>query len=327
MRTADFVVPAGFRALLSDLGVSPANVLRRASLPSDSWSRRTLPPAEYFALFDAIANESGVPNLPIAVGKALSVEVFDPPIFAAMCSPNLLVAAERISEYKALIGPMRLQVDHAPVGTTLTMLWPAPHTPPESLAVSELVFWVALTRIATRADVRPVRMTSPTPPVDRAAYEEYLGVAIVEGAADTVTFSAMDARRPFLTSDDRTWAFFEPELRRRLAELTDAASIAERARAALMELLPSGRATMPEVARELAISTRTLQRRLQDEDTSFQAVLQDTREVLARHYLDRGALSPGEISFLLGYRDVNSFYRAFQGWTGTTPERARRLAS
>jgi AraC-like DNA-binding protein len=59
-------------------------------------------------------------------------------------------------------------------------------------------------------------------------------------------------------------------------------------------------ATMPAVVRELAISTGTLQRRLREVGTSFQTILNQTREALARHYLSSGRVAAGEISFLLG---------------------------
>ncbi|MEM9654001.1 MAG: helix-turn-helix domain-containing protein, partial [Actinomycetota bacterium] len=73
-------------------------------------------------------------------------------------------------------------------------------------------------------------------------------------------------------------------------------------------------------------STRTLQRRLSEEGTSFQSVLNATRESLARHYLVNGGLAAGEIAFLLGYEEPSSFYRAFHSWTGQTPERVRAEA-
>ena len=80
---------------------------------------------------------------------------------------------------------------------------------------------------------------------------------------------------------------------------------------------------MSDVARALAMSTRTLQRRLQAEGTSYQAALSTTRESLAHHYLHNEAMSAGQISFLLGYENPSSFYRAFHSWTGQTPETAR----
>jgi AraC-like DNA-binding protein len=83
---------------------------------------------------------------------------------------------------------------------------------------------------------------------------------------------------------------------------------------------------MSGVARSLATSTRTLQRRLREEGTSYQAARKATRESLARHYLRNGGMSVGQISFLLGYETPTSFYRAFHSWTGQTPERARTAA-
>ncbi len=49
-----------------------------------------------------------------------------------------------------------------------------------------------------------------------------------------------------------------------------------------------------------------------------------TRESLARHYLRRTQLTSSEIAYLLGFEEPNSFFRAVQRWTGTTPERLRR---
>ncbi len=101
----------------------------------------------------------------------------------------------------------------------------------------------------------------------------------------------------------------------------------DRVRAVLLESLPAGDGTMGAVAGQLAMSTRTLHRRLQGEGTTFQRVLDTTREALARHYLANPDLSAAEISFLLGYADASSFYRAFHDWTGSTPERVRAGAA
>lgn len=60
------------------------------------------------------------------------------------------------------------------------------------------------------------------------------------------------------------------------------------------------------------------------EDTSYQAILSETRKELARHYLQQTVLPVAEISFMLGFNETNSFYRAFRTWTGTTPDKIRR---
>ena len=71
------------------------------------------------------------------------------------------------------------------------------------------------------------------------------------------------------------------------------------------------------------MSERTLQRRLTEENQSFQSVLDQTREELARHYLRTTKLTAAEISFLIGFEQPSSFFRAFNDWTGQTPEQIR----
>ncbi|MFL0242576.1 MULTISPECIES: helix-turn-helix domain-containing protein [Mycobacteriaceae] len=48
-----------------------------------------------------------------------------------------------------------------------------------------------------------------------------------------------------------------------------------------------------------------------------------TRESLAHHYLTTGDTSVAQIALLVGYKDTSSFYRAYRGWTGTTPDATR----
>ncbi|WP_249746111.1 helix-turn-helix domain-containing protein [Burkholderia sp. LAS2] len=71
------------------------------------------------------------------------------------------------------------------------------------------------------------------------------------------------------------------------------------------------------------MSKRTLQRRLGDEGANVKTPLAEVREKLAWHYLDRSDLPYSQIAFLLGYQDPNSFFRAFNEWTGITPDAAR----
>jgi AraC-like DNA-binding protein len=190
----------------------------------------------------------------------------------------------------------------------------------------ELLFFVFLARLGTRESVRPVEVVTPQPPEPAAAYAEFLGERVRRGTVRSLRFSETDATLPFLTSNEGMWNVFEPELRRRLAELDESATVAERVRSVLLEGLPSGQMSMDSVAQRLALSKRTLQRRLNSEGTAYQQVLQETREALARHYLQRTTLAVAEISFLLGFEEPNSFYRAFNDWTGQTPDTIRQAS-
>ena len=250
--------------------------------------------------------------------------MFDPPVFAAMCSDDFDAAAARLARYKRLCAPVALHVDVGPASTTIGIEWTAaPVVPPPMLYAFELACCLQLARLGTRRAVVPLAVTSPHRFEPAAEVARAFGVAVTPAPVVSMTLAAADARAPFLTARAGMWSFFEPELRRRLAELDAGASAGERVRAALLELLPGGRGAVADVAQRLGVSARTLQRRLQDEGTSFQQVLDATREGLARYYLGATGMAGAEISFLLGFEDPNSFIRAFHDWTGTTPERLR----
>lgn len=327
MHPQSYALDTTWRTLLKDLGVSSANVLRRAGLAEDLLQQPAvrLASEDYYRLWDGIEAELGDALLPLRLCEAIRSESFSPPLFAALCSPNLLCAAQRVAQYKRLIGPMRFDVVEGRGVVSFELTWlDAPLMPPLSLVVTELLFSVAIARVATREPVRPIEVMTTVLPSPLAPYEQFLGAHMKRGTKHRVSFTAADAQRPFLTSDDGLWRTFEPTLRHRLAELDSSASTSERASAALLEGLPSGLATMATIAGRLGLSKRTLQRRLEEEGTSFQQILKETREALARHYLEKTSLPAAEISFLLGFSEPNSFYRAFRAWTGTTPDQARR---
>ncbi|EME19792.1 AraC family transcriptional regulator [Rhodococcus triatomae] len=320
-----FTVDPAFRAFMHDLRVSPRAVLRRAGVPDGLFRRGPvrLTPDEYYRLWTALQDEAGDRNLILDVGEAISAETFSPPILAALCSPDLSVAARRIAEFKPLIGPLRLVVDDDDSELTISYRWPGTNDPPTLLALSELVFWVALARIGTRHRIRPSRLTAPSNPQTDGELEKYLGGRVTRSPVHSVAFTHTDARRAFLTENDTMWRFMAPELRRRLSDLEAGASTADQVRAALIEMLPAGDSSMATVTTKLAISARTLQRQLTHEGTTYKQVLATTREELARRYLTRDDLRTADIAYLLGYDDTNSFYRAFRTWTGTTPDAAR----
>ncbi|MFD7310432.1 AraC family transcriptional regulator ligand-binding domain-containing protein [Promicromonospora sp. NPDC059942] len=315
------------QALLRDIGIAPPVVLRRARLPADLFARRPieLSADEYYRFWTALEVEGGDRSLAVDIGRAISVEMFSPPLFAALCSTDLTAAARRVATYKALMGPLRMSAETGQ-GLTISYTWPtsAASAPPPLLAVVELVFWVALARIATREPVRPSRVTVADRPANLPRLEEYLGARVRTSGTYSITFGTADASRPFLTENEAMWRVFAPDLRRRLSDLDASATVTDRVRAALRDTLPAGDASIGAVTSRLATSPRTLQRQLRKEGTTFQGVLTATREELARHYLDVEGLRTTEVAYLLGYGDTTSFYRAFRAWTGVTPQSARR---
>ncbi|MDO6408036.1 AraC family transcriptional regulator [Pantoea phytobeneficialis] len=325
-RNQTFALDIGWQPLLRDMGISAHHVLRRAGLPEDRFSHqdRGLTSDEYFRFWRAMAAEAGDELFPLRIVAAVSAESFNPPLFAALCSANLMQAVQRLAKYKQLVAPMSLTVEVGQQGElTVAPRWlELPAEVPDSLQVAEIAFFLRLVRLATREPVRALRVVLPSGHNIRG-FEHFFGTAVQQGKHPTIAFAAEDALRPFLTVNDGMWRVFEPDLRRRLSELDMTATATERVRAVLLELLPGNTATIDNVAARLCISARTLQRRLETEGESFRALVNMTRESLARHYLSNTTLSSEEIAFLLGFEDPNSFYRAFHGWTGQTPDGVR----
>lgn len=312
--------------VLRDFAVDPAAVARAAGLPDDILRRRDtrLTGREYLQLWRGLDAVMADPAYPLAMAGTVPVEGFDAPLFAALCSPDLNTALQRLSLFKQLICPMRMVVTVAARTGFALHADSEQAILPASLVLAELVFVVRLARLATRHEVRPASVRLPFEPPAVHRFAAFFGITPERGPVPALTFHAGDARRPFLTANESMWRFFEPELRRRLATLEQTAAFAERVTAALLELLPSGCGSMVQVASRLGVSSRTLQRRLREEGTSFQVEVARTRDKLARQYLRDSDLSSKQIAYLLGYGDPNSFIRAFHASTGTTPERFRQ---
>ncbi|MEM9274565.1 MAG: AraC family transcriptional regulator ligand-binding domain-containing protein [Cyanobacteria bacterium P01_F01_bin.143] len=325
--TKKFIIEPGWQIIFKDLSISLPEILTRAQFPTDFFSRSktTVTSTEYFQFWQGLAATVKDPAFPVRLGQAIPVESFNPPFFAALCSPNLLVGMKRLSDYKKLIGPAGLVVRENPASVTLKIAALSfDETIPGFFAATELVFLVHLIRLATREHIVPLKIEIQEKLDCERAYTDFFGIVPQQGHQNQITFSLKDARQPFLTKNDSMWQFFEPELRKRLHELELDATFRDRVHSSLLELLPTGESSIENVANKLGISKRTLQRRLKDESTSFQNILNQTRERLALYYLKNSCISGSEISFLLGYDDPNSFVRAFQTWTGTTPESFRK---
>jgi AraC-like DNA-binding protein len=109
-----------------------------------------------------------------------------------------------------------------------------------------------------------------------------------------------------------------------LAELPRAQNVTERVRDLLAKELGGGTPTLGHIARRLAMSERTLSRRLDEEGSAFKTLLEDLRRRLSLRYVRDSELAFAEIAFLLGFSQTAAFYRAFRRWTGQTPLEWRR---
>ena len=82
----------------------------------------------------------------------------------------------------------------------------------------------------------------------------------------------------------------------------------------------------PDIAQALSLGERTLRRRLNAENTSYQTIVNDVRNHLARQYLADTDLSVADVGALIGFEDLANFRQAFRKWNGITPAQFRVLA-
>jgi AraC-like DNA-binding protein len=95
-------------------------------------------------------------------------------------------------------------------------------------------------------------------------------------------------------------------------------------REVIVRCLPDGSPPRGVAAAALCVSERTLQRRLEDEGTSYNDLLDATRRELAREYLAKPQMALGQVAFLVGFADQSTFCRACQRWFGSSPKQVRK---
>jgi AraC-like DNA-binding protein len=140
-------------------------------------------------------------------------------------------------------------------------------------------------------------------------------------AFDRIVFAEDLLSLPFVPRDDGLGALL-PDLE---ALVAPGRSLADEVRMAIACGMCATRPSVDKIARRLHLSARTLQRRLGDEGTSYQELLDDVRRRTARRLLAETDLDPVDVAFLLGFEEPNSFARAFRTWEGTTALRWRSV--
>ena len=160
------------------------------------------------------------------------------------------------------------------------------------------------------------------------AYEELFGAPVrFEAPESALWLDRATLTRPLAGRDPLTRRYLEAHADQLLASRAPAepAAVAQIREAVAVELATSG-ADLERVARRVAMSTRTVQRRLQERGLSYQELVDDVRAALARDLLRDRSRSIVDVAFELGYADLKGFYRAFRRWTGATPAAWRAQA-
>ena len=312
---------------LEELGVSAAAVLRRAGLPQGYGKepRVLLKTEELFALWRAIGEVSTNPAIGLQLGVETRTERFHPIGLAALSSENFGAAIDQLARYKQLTCPEEILQEKDDEEWSIQFRWLlADEVEPPVLNECCFAWVLSIARIGTGARLSPLRVEFVQPRAHAKTIERHFGCPVVCGASrNAIVFRASDDQRPFVTRNAELLAMLAPQFEEELKQENGDENFIERVRVAIQQKLTGRRPNIDDIADALHISSRTLQRRLQDEASSFQRVLEEARHQLARHYLNNSVLELNEAAYLLGYNDANSFVRAFRTWEGVPPARWR----
>lgn len=173
----------------------------------------------------------------------------------------------------------------------------------------------------------PLRFEFPYPPPEHlAVYHETLGDELRFGC-ETASWSFPQEllQQTLPSSNPALRELYEAECSRLLSDLQDSAELRSQT-LRLLRKFEGQYPKMPQVASMLNLSARTYRRRLADEDTAFQELLDSVRAEHATRQLREGRLPISSIAYRLGFGDPSNFRRAYRRWTGQTPGDVRRAA-
>lgn len=268
----------------------------------------------------------------LAVAQRIHPTTFHALGYAWLASPTLGDALERAVRYFAVVSD-GLVLELAPARPAATpgdrVLTFAPASAERTAFVptsgdAGVAALVMMCRMAAGPEWHPKAVRLPRPrPKAAARFKAFFQAPIeYDARAPALVFSARDLAAPLPSANLELAIANDAVLKRLMARLAHG-DIVARVRGALLERLAAGTVHQAEVAQVLALSERSLQRKLAEAGTSYQKVLDATRRELGEAYVREGSRSITEIAYLLGFSDPANFTRAFRRWMGVAP---RRLA-
>ena len=319
-----FRVAGRLKLKLTEFGISVPAVLRNAGLPHDLFeqTRVLVSTDELFALWGAIGKVSSDPLIGLRLGIETKTERFHPMGIAALSTENFVAAAKHMARYKKLTAPEQILYEFDGTEFSIGFRWLlAVGTEPQVLTDYCLAWMLTIARHGTgKPGLTPLRIEYLLPRTNVRAIERHFRCEVICGASrNAIVLRASDATAPFVTRNAELLDLLSPQFEEQLRQFKAEDTFVELVRRAIQDRLTGHRPSIDMIAQALHMSSRTIQRRLQDAGYSFQRVLDEARHQMARYYLSNSVLELNEAAYLLGFEDPNSFGRAFRAWEGVPP--------
>ena len=316
-------IPRAFWEMIRTLGVEPISVLRsaRLSLALCSNENSLVTTDQFFSIWRAIGEHTSDPGLGLKLASQVDPSRLHPAMLAAYYARDYRDALRRHAQFKQLCATGELSIKERGGECFVELDWKRGKGDESPLLVDmTFALLLELGRRGTRHPINPKRVELKRDPERTGLHREYFKCPVKFRAAHhQLVFESADLDRPFVTYNAELLAMLQPQLEKELEHQKAIASVAEQVKWIAKRMLPSGRPRTSAIAKELGLSVRTLHRRMVEEGTTFRGILLEARQELGREYLSQPGMQINEVAFLLGYGDVNSFYRAFRSWEGITP--------
>lgn len=334
-KQGDLVLAAVVRALVDAGalygGIERSALLERAGLRADALDDPDglVPFEAYVAAWETLAAAPGNADFGLRLGAMSSPQFLGALGYAMVHAPNALAAIQLFHRFRLLVSDTlapEIEIDDEQV--VYHLVWPARIARIPQFADLAFSGPVALLRALSGLPqsvrlLREVWYQCPEPAgVDRA---QALGCRVRFGAPEArLVLRREPLERPLPRHDPALFAYLERHAQAVLSSIPNEGGVPDRVRRFITAGLREGEPAQADVARKLAMSERTLQRRLREAGTSFAAILDAVRSQLSQLYLAEPAVAVHEVAFLLGYSEPSAFHRAFRRWTGATPQEFRR---
>lgn len=327
MRVDLVPVPSVLFVRLGALGVDVDRLLRIAGVPRSRFNepRARVSTAEFFAIWRAIAQVAEAPDIGFRLGGSALPQQYDVVSAAALCSPSLGEALQRLARYKRLVCPETVSIVLEGGEARVQFIWELAESQPPELLIDAT--FTSTLRLATHGTGRPItakRIELTRARANEAALERYFGCPVrFDAPADLLVLDDAVLSEPFVTHNSDLLSMLVPGLEGELSKRSNERSLSDDVLAELQRSMAGGRPSVEKTAKALGMSSRTLQRRLEGEGQTYQGLLDQVRRKSALELLSRTEIEAEEVAFLLGFAEMNSFSRAFHGWLGTTPKQWR----
>jgi AraC-like DNA-binding protein len=320
-------IPLTLFERLARAGLDVDAVLRRANLPRSRFNvaRPEGTTAEFFALWRAVEESNTDPSFGLRLGAEAFTDTENVVVLVALHSDTLGEGLQKLARYKRLVCPEKVSIEVKQGEIQLRFEWLlAKDDPPMLLTDITFAGVVHLAQCGTMKPVKPRRLEFARRPSNEAILRRHFRCELCFDAPyDLMVFDEAILALPMVNRNAQLLGVLVPGLELALPKNDPARTLVDDVREALSQTMSGDRPAVSKVARSLGMSVRTLQRRLGELGTTYQDVLDHVRHRSARRLLTSTSLGLGEVAFLLGFEEVNSFMRAFHAWEGTTPARWR----